>query len=42
MNTEYMIQQLKQYKKEQGKKTHQKMYDPCRRYHKGDIVRARL
>lgn len=37
MNTEYMIQQLEQYKKER-----QQMYDPCRRYRKGDIVKARL
>lgn len=47
MNTEYKIHQLKQYLKEQEEKQEekqhlQKMYDPRRRYRKGDIVRARL
>ncbi len=43
MNTEYKINKLKQYIKEQEKKKHlQKVYTPYRRYRKGDIVRARL
>ena len=43
MNTEYMIQQLKQRMEERGGEKHQqKMYDPFRRYRKGDIVQARL
>lgn len=43
MNTEYMIYQLKQHMEEQGGEKHEQgMYDPCRRYRKGDIVRARL
>lgn len=43
MNTEYMIHKLKQHMEERGGEKHeQKVYDPCRRYRKGDIVRARL
>lgn len=43
MNTEYKIYQLKKYLKEQEEEKHlQKIYDPRRRYRKGDIVRARL